>query len=175
MPTVPFVPVPVSSARLRRCPRVHAVGVSPSPYASAEITFSGRVHGPVTSRRVPRPPWNARCLVAARSAAGGCGLGDRRCGSLSWTRPRTSGRPYSRGSAAKRGSPRAMDERPSRPKEGTKVSGVFDWYAENGTHMPDHHRHHRFPPTPCWPSMEVRLGPSCDSPRTGRHPAFPRR
>ena len=100
----------------RRCPRVHAVGVSPSPYAPAEIVFSGRVHRPVTSRRVPRPPRNGRCLVPARSAPGCCGLGECRCVSLFWTRPRTCHRPCTRGSAAKRGSPRAMHERPSRPK-----------------------------------------------------------
>ena len=102
--------------RSSRCPRVHAVGVSPSPYAPAEMVFSGRVHRPVTSRRVPRPPRNGRCLVPARSAPGYCGLGERRCESLSGARPRTCDRPCTRGSAAKRGSPRAMHGRPSRPK-----------------------------------------------------------
>jgi len=63
-----------------------------------------------------------------RSASGCCGLGERRCESLSWARPRTDGRPYSRGSAAKRGSPLAMHGRPSRPKNrGRTCEGVSKW------------------------------------------------
>jgi hypothetical protein len=109
----------------RRCPRVHAVGVSPSPYAPAAIVFSGRVHAPVNSRRIPRPPRNGRCLVPARSAPGCCGLGECRCVSLFWTRPRTCHRPCTRGSAAKRGSPRAMHGQPSGPKNrDRKAEGV---------------------------------------------------
>ena len=112
-------------SRLRRCPRVHAVGVSPSPYAPAEMVFSGRVHRPVTSRRVPRPLRNGRCLVPARSAPGCCGLGECRCVSRFWTRPRTCHRPCTRGSAAKRGSPRAMHGRPSRPKNRDRKVKAF--------------------------------------------------
>ncbi len=52
---------------------------------------------------------HARCVTPTRSAAGCCGLGDRRWRSMSWTRPRTCGRPHSRGSEAKRGSPRVED------------------------------------------------------------------
>jgi hypothetical protein len=57
-------------------------------------------------------------------ASGCCGLGERRYESWSWTRPPIGGRPYSRGSAAKRGSPLAMDGRPSRPKKAGESRGL---------------------------------------------------
>jgi hypothetical protein len=73
--------LPMSPAR--RCPRVHAVGVSPSSYASVAIVFSGRVHALATSRRVPRPQPNGHCLAATRSASVFFGLGACRCVSSS--------------------------------------------------------------------------------------------
>jgi hypothetical protein len=54
---------------------------------------------------------------SAKSGSGCCGLVERRCASSSWARPPNCGRPCTRGSAAKRGSPRAMHGRPSRPKK----------------------------------------------------------
>ena len=72
---------------------------------------------------VERAVWRKRRQVTwritpARPSAGCFGLGERRCVSTSWARPTSRRRACTRGYAAKRGSPRAMYGRPSRPGKG---------------------------------------------------------
>ena len=111
---------PAERATVHSPGRVQAsrASLDAAPGLRVEHEIRGRVREPV----VEPPRSEAATERTLHSPRRGqprvcCGLGERRCESLSWTRPRTCGRPYSRGSAAKRGSPRAMHGRPSRPKK----------------------------------------------------------
>ena len=110
---------------LRRCPRVHAVGVSPSPYAPAEIVFSGRVPGPtpaVTFRDRHETDVASRRRGQPWAVAGSVSVGvNHRLGlarglvadRIPGVPPRSAAHPFS------------MHGRPSRPKKsGHEVEGV---------------------------------------------------
>ena len=74
----------------------------------------GRVPRYAQGRRVPRPQWDA-CRLTPTTPSPACfGLGKRRLDSWSWARPNCFFLAFTRGCAAKRGSPRAMDGRPLR-------------------------------------------------------------
>ena len=78
------------------------------------IHFSSR---PSRHRRLAGRSYAPACCVWQAWAAGCCGLVWPPSDAWSWARPPNGGRSCTRGSAAKRGSPRAMDGRPSRPED----------------------------------------------------------